>query len=266
MPSEHPVPQIHDQQSSDQSQPQVKLCSACHCPLSADSPNTAFFLHGDIDSNETTIVCRPCYTRLDPLRAEAPLATVEYFNMERALLRRAASLQGGHNEAPAPPRREVLAPAVHPQVDRCLDADEEMDRPSSSTPSLLHVEPQASVPTLPETPAVHVPPRPTPAPIDTTLAPPQSPRPSLTAQRSPVQLATPSTSRSRPPAALTASPDPLSDTTRLRVRSQGHHCLYPGATFQGTQKSGRNSYDVNVTIVVSIIIPATSRMEQLELT
>jgi len=33
------------------------------------------------------------------------------------------------------------------------------------------------------------------------------------------------------------------------VRSQGHHCLFPGATFQGTQKSGRNSYDVNVTIV-----------------
>lgn len=43
---------------------------------------------------------------------------------------------------------------------------------------------------------------------------------------------------------------PLTDITRLRVRSQGHHCLYPGATFQGTQKSGRNSYDVNVTIVV----------------
>ncbi|TFK42409.1 vacuolar import and degradation protein-domain-containing protein [Crucibulum laeve] len=46
-----------------------------------------------------------------------------------------------------------------------------------------------------------------------------------------------------------SSPDPLTDITRLRVRSQGHHCLYPGATFQGTQKSGRNSYDVNVTIV-----------------
>ncbi|THU87243.1 hypothetical protein K435DRAFT_681996 [Dendrothele bispora CBS 962.96] len=44
-------------------------------------------------------------------------------------------------------------------------------------------------------------------------------------------------------------PSPLTDITRLRVRSQGHHCLYPGATFQGTQKSGRNSYDVNVTIV-----------------
>jgi hypothetical protein len=50
---------------------------------------------------------------------------------------------------------------------------------------------------------------------------------------------------------LISSPDPLADITRLRIRSQGHHCLYPGATFQGTQKSGRNSYDVNVTIVVS---------------
>ena len=44
--------------------------------------------------------------------------------------------------------------------------------------------------------------------------------------------------------------DPLTDITRLRIPSRGHHCLYPGAEFQGTQKSGRNSYDVNVTIVV----------------
>ena len=50
-------------------------------------------------------------------------------------------------------------------------------------------------------------------------------------------------------------PDPLVDVTRLRVRSQGHHCLYPGASFQGTQKSGRNSYDVNVTIVVRPLFP-----------
>lgn len=47
-------------------------------------------------------------------------------------------------------------------------------------------------------------------------------------------------------------PDPLVDITRLRVRSQVHRCLYPGATFEGTQKSGRNSYDVTVTVVVSI--------------
>ncbi|KAF9053861.1 hypothetical protein BDZ89DRAFT_1088330 [Hymenopellis radicata] len=45
------------------------------------------------------------------------------------------------------------------------------------------------------------------------------------------------------------SSDPLTDITRLRVRSQPHYCLYAGAEFRGTQKSGRNSYDVTVTIV-----------------
>ncbi|KAJ3787424.1 vacuolar import and degradation protein-domain-containing protein [Lentinula aff. detonsa] len=45
------------------------------------------------------------------------------------------------------------------------------------------------------------------------------------------------------------TPSPLTDITRLRVRSQGNHCLYPGAVFKGTQKSGRSSYDVHVTIV-----------------
>jgi hypothetical protein len=56
----------------------------------------------------------------------------------------------------------------------------------------------------------------------------------------------------RPPVAGNASstPDPLSDVTRIRMRTRANRCLYPGATFQGTQKSGRNSYDVTVTIVV----------------
>ncbi|KAJ7685326.1 vacuolar import and degradation protein-domain-containing protein [Mycena polygramma] len=52
-----------------------------------------------------------------------------------------------------------------------------------------------------------------------------------------------------PPRHHAKGADPLTDITRLRVRAQTHHCLYPGASFQGTQKSGRNSYDVNVTIV-----------------
>ena len=52
-----------------------------------------------------------------------------------------------------------------------------------------------------------------------------------------------------------AYPDPLTDITHLRVRPRAHHCLYPGATFQGTQKSGRNSYDVNVDIVVRCFCP-----------
>lgn len=56
---------------------------------------------------------------------------------------------------------------------------------------------------------------------------------------------------SHSPRASHSSPDPLLDITHIRVRCQGHHCLYPGAVFQGTQKSGRNSYDVTVNIVVS---------------
>ncbi|EPQ58319.1 hypothetical protein GLOTRDRAFT_57197 [Gloeophyllum trabeum ATCC 11539] len=53
----------------------------------------------------------------------------------------------------------------------------------------------------------------------------------------------------RTPLTSPLSPDPLVDITRLRVRSQGCHSLYPGALFKGTQKSGRNSYDVTVNIV-----------------
>ncbi len=44
-------------------------------------------------------------------------------------------------------------------------------------------------------------------------------------------------------------PDPLAELSRLRVPPKGRGCLYPGATFNGTQKSGRNSYDVTVRIV-----------------
>ncbi len=35
------------------------------------------------------------------------------------------------------------------------------------------------------------------------------------------------------------TPDPYIDITRIRMRFQGHHCLYPGATFQGTQKTAQ---------------------------
>lgn len=56
------------------------------------------------------------------------------------------------------------------------------------------------------------------------------------------------------------TPSPLTDITRLRVRSQGNHCLYPGAVFEGTQKSGRSSYDVNVTIVVRTSLYVFSRI------
>jgi hypothetical protein len=46
------------------------------------------------------------------------------------------------------------------------------------------------------------------------------------------------------------APDPFVDITRLRVRSRGSHCLYPGASFQGIQRSGNSTYDVSVQILV----------------
>ncbi|KAJ1030430.1 hypothetical protein NDA16_001339 [Ustilago loliicola] len=44
-------------------------------------------------------------------------------------------------------------------------------------------------------------------------------------------------------------PDPLLELSLLRHPLKSRGCLYPGATFNGTQKSGRNSYDVTVRIV-----------------
>jgi hypothetical protein len=48
--------------------------------------------------------------------------------------------------------------------------------------------------------------------------------------------------------------DPFIDITRIRTKSRGSHCLYPGATFQGLQKSGANNYDVSVQIVVCTLL------------
>lgn len=44
-------------------------------------------------------------------------------------------------------------------------------------------------------------------------------------------------------------PDPTADVSRLRMPPRGRGCLYPGALFRGTQKSGTLSYDVTVEIL-----------------
>jgi len=48
---------------------------------------------------------------------------------------------------------------------------------------------------------------------------------------------------------LADPPSPYADITRLRVSSTGRGALYPGSIFNGSQKSGQCSYDVNVTLV-----------------
>ncbi|KAG8923924.1 hypothetical protein FRC00_005687 [Tulasnella sp. 408] len=45
------------------------------------------------------------------------------------------------------------------------------------------------------------------------------------------------------------APDPYRDITHIRSSPRGNNALYPGATFAGTQKSGRNNYEVTVTVL-----------------
>ncbi|KAI5986998.1 vacuolar import and degradation protein-domain-containing protein [Pisolithus marmoratus] len=42
--------------------------------------------------------------------------------------------------------------------------------------------------------------------------------------------------------------EPTTDITHLQLCPQTYHCLYPGAIFTGTQKSGWSSYNVTITI------------------
>ncbi|KAH9951234.1 vacuolar import and degradation protein-domain-containing protein [Amylocystis lapponica] len=260
MPSEQIPVTPHDQVQQDQAQSQIKHCSACHSPLSSDVPNTPPFILRDApDASDAAVVCSSCRSRL-ALCAEPPLRTRDglFAEVERELLRRAASLQDGCNEATAlqlSPRPHVS----HTPSDPCPDEDMESEAPApaqapsttvdAATPSALSPLQSAATPEgqQPQIPLAST--RPTLTAIDThDLHPsiPSSPR-ALQPVVNPTVIA--SGSKPRWQASPASSPDPLVDITRLRVRSQGHHCLYPGATFQGTQKSGRNSYDVNVTIV-----------------
>ncbi|KAG8217741.1 vacuolar import and degradation protein-domain-containing protein [Butyriboletus roseoflavus] len=119
--------------------------------------------------------------------------------------------------------------SIYSQPDTVFEDDIDMDVPQSLPPC----SPSSLAPSQPS------------LSIKTTAT---SSKSTPTQQRSPSDTLP----RGRPQrsSAPTPVPDPATDITRLRVRAQRHHCLYPGATFQGTQKSGRNSYDVNVTIVV----------------
>lgn len=85
---------------------------------------------------------------------------------------------------------------------------------------------------------------------------PRPPRPTPTPLNIPLHLvqARPPT----PPSFQSLAPNPMVDITRIRLQSHIHHCLRPGAQFKGFQKSGRNSYDVNVTIVVSPTRPVNN--------
>ncbi|KAG8847866.1 hypothetical protein FRB96_001381 [Tulasnella sp. 330] len=99
--------------------------------------------------------------------------------------------------------------------------------------------------------------RPTFSPTWTTSLPPTFEVETSSPPTSPVydryarqrERSTSSSDRSSATSASFPPPDPYRDITQLRVTSRGNSYLYPGASFSGTQKSGRNNHDVTVTVV-----------------
>jgi hypothetical protein len=217
-------------------QPQVKLCTSCRSPLSLDQ-DPAYFIP-DSDANDHLMLCRPCKERY-------LLQTIQ---------------QQSHDVSQYPAMAQDSHP-LHPHLPHPTNNDapraSTIDSSVSELAPMMESSPSAQPPT-------HISPSDRPSPpkvaheslvssapskrakLAITSLTPDGFRPAVSSTHS----VSPSVRSSDTPLQHALMPDPSVDITRIRVRSQGHHCLYPGATFQGTQKSGRNSYDVTVSIVV----------------
>jgi glucose-induced degradation protein 4 len=226
------------QQQDPYLQSQVKLCTSCRSPLSQDLDPTYFF--PDSDANDHLMLCRPCKERYLPqtIQQQQPHDLSQYSAVDDE------------------PHRLHAYPTHVPNDDspRPLTVDTPALEPVPMVESSPPVQPTSPIPPSDRP----LPPRvPHETPISSTAN--KRAKLAITTSVTPDGLrsavsSTPSVSSSirssHPPAQYSPTPDPYVDITRIRIRSQGHHCLYPGATFQGTQKSGRNSYDVTVSIVV----------------
>ena len=258
MPSEQSLLTSHEQSQSDLPQSQIKYCSClANDQLTQPIP---FFQPGQDNTDSPTLICPSCGSCMPPSprtdldqqpEPETDDDLLEVAESQRNLRRWAAALHDGDNEAN---ERHTHSIHQHTHSSHEQSLHDEMDieapTPLSSRPDALRADPHAPA-SQQQLHTVSSSSSPGPLSIVTShLSPaysthnhnshapapsPSSPVASSSRQRQ---------SRPFPP------PDPRVDITRIRVRSRGHHCLYPGATFQGTQKSGRNSYDVNVTIVV----------------
>lgn len=221
MPSNHKSPVHTDQYQQDQLQGQVKECPTCHATLL--EPATSLYL-----SDSGTVVCVGCRERT------VALISTQDVRQHRIDL-----------DTPYPVRQlphELPILQSTRRYQGILPAD--FDSVVSSSPASSDLESTISCHGSP-------PPSPTYTKKPTSLSIQCNIIPQSTLSRHQNSFAH-SYESTRHQSTSHSSPDPLADITRLRIRSRGHHCLYPGAAFQGTQKSGRNSYDVNVTIVVCL--------------
>lgn len=218
-------------------QPQVKLCSSCRSPLSQDLDPSHFF--PDSDVNDHLMLCRPCRERslLQTIQQQS-YDLLSYHDVDDEFRRLHPHPTHGVGEDP-PRALTISSPVLEPAA--IIEASSPVPPPSSFPPADRPLPSKVSYETLVSSAASK----------RAKLANPTSvaadgPRPPVSSTPSISSSIRPNNAHLQHPLA----PDPSVDITRIRMRSQGHHCLYPGATFHGTQKSGRNSYDVTVSIVV----------------
>ena len=216
MPSEHKSPLYADQYQQEQLQGQAKECPTCHTIL---EPATS--LSG-------TVLCLACRERT------VSLISTQDVRQHRIDHDTAYPVRQLAHELPIPQSTRRFQPIVPADFDSVVSSS-----PTSSVESSISSY------------SGSLPPSPTYSKKSFNIQCNSVPQATLPRHQNSFVAHSYETTRHQPTSCL--SPDPLSDLTRLRIRSRGHNCLYPGATFQGTQKSGRNSYDVNVTIVVCLL-------------
>jgi glucose-induced degradation protein 4 len=232
MPSES-NPSPPEQSQIDQPTTQVKYCSTCRSPL-VDTLSSPVVVH--------EAICTVCQDPLSSARTGLRRTVTHelYVEVENELVRRAAHDSNSESNGLYIQTRQMNDGRTFHEA---MDMEASPTSSSSSSP--------LSSPSTPTTPYIQY----------TSHSNKYPPLPAITESESTELIhlihrthsGDSSSTFRRQDRPSATSLDPLIDITRLRVRSRGHHCLYPGASFQGTQKSGRNSYDVNVTIVVRLL-------------
>jgi hypothetical protein len=223
MPAEQSVPTQPQPEDLDLSREQIKVCMFCRTPVS--SSDADYPTHQPLIEPDVPLLCTGCReSRGIPVRQQHSISTGARGSFGGSDFVRPILLQPPPDgPTPTPFSTSQTHPSTSPldgpELSRSISISSESGYLSRISDKIHHV-PKAKIPTE-------------------NLYP---------ISRAVSSESSQSQKDSRHEA--TCSPNPLVDITRLRVRSPTHHCLYPGATFTGTQKSGRSSYDVNVTIVV----------------
>lgn len=239
MPTYHSSVNLSEQPHADQSQPQAKVCSTCRSPIDAGA--LPVYLVNDNGHGESTHVCRICQGHGASRGRPVPVP-----GETRAVVRPRIDSEAPERQCETTLANDaVLFEDVNPEGSQPSSIDSGASFPASQAsliPNFIPITLQRSPSTLKIITTSHAPAH--------ERSPPRQSAPSSVSNVDMDDAERPVHRKDDVYTALS----PLTDITHLRVRSQGHHCLYPGASFRGTQKSGRNSYDVNVTIVVSITV------------